>query len=37
LGGWGLVAASPPPNPTLNNVTACHSDPPTGGEESNFK
>jgi len=31
------VAAKPPPTNTLKNVTACHSDPPTGGEESNFK
>jgi len=31
------VAAKPPPTPTINNLTACHSDPPTGGEESNFK
>jgi len=31
------VAAKPPPTHTLNSVNACHSDPPTGGEESNFK
>jgi len=34
---FGLNLTAMLPTPTLNNVTACHSDPPTGGEESNFK
>ena len=34
---FGLDLTAMPPTPTLNNVTVCHSDPPTGVEESNFK